>query len=252
MYLIYVDESGDSGDIARSPTTYFILSALIIHELQWHQALDSLVQLRRHLRDTKGLKIREEIHAVHFINKPGTLSRIKRNDRLDIMKQCLDWVASQTTVSVITVAINKHKHPANVFEIAWKTLIQRLENTIRHQNFRGHANSEDRGLILPDNTDGQKLIALLRKMRRYNPIPYQNNTGVQNSPITHIVEDPFMKNSSTSLFHQIVDVIAYSARQLYEPNAYMRKKGATTFYSRLDAALVRQASKKHPLGIVER
>ena len=83
MYLLYVDESGDVG-IKNSPTKYFVLSALIIHESKWRNTLDELVKFRNKLRDTKGLKLREEIHCTELINRPKELVRIKRNDRLVI------------------------------------------------------------------------------------------------------------------------------------------------------------------------
>ena len=35
MYIMYVDESGDIG-IEKTQTRYFILSALVIHELKWN------------------------------------------------------------------------------------------------------------------------------------------------------------------------------------------------------------------------
>jgi len=34
MFLMYVDESGDTG-LTNSPVDYFVLSGLIIHELRW-------------------------------------------------------------------------------------------------------------------------------------------------------------------------------------------------------------------------
>lgn len=254
MHLMYVDESGDSGAGASSPTRYFILSGLVVHELRWRVLLDDLIAFRRGLRQTKGLKLREEIHASHFINSPGEVVRIKRNDRLDILKQCLDWTASQGDISVITVAVDKQGRSSDIFEVAWERLIQRFENTIGSHNFPGYANTDERGLLLPDNTDGKKLQALLRKMRRFNMVPNKQNLysgGSRNLTLDYVIEDPFMKNSAESFFHQIVDVIAYSARQLYEPNAYMKKKGATTFYKRLDPVLNKKVSPRHPLGIIE-
>ena len=83
MYLLYVDESGDVG-IKNSPTKYFVLSALIIHESKWRNTLDELVKFKNQLRNTKGLKLREEIHCTELINRPKELVRIKRNDRLVI------------------------------------------------------------------------------------------------------------------------------------------------------------------------
>ena len=69
--------------------------------------------------------------------------------------------------------------------------------------------------------------------------------------IRYIIEDPVLKDSQHSFFNQIVDVIAYSARQMYEPNKYMKKKGGHNFYKRLMPVLNTAASTKNPLGIVE-
>jgi len=168
MYLMYVDESGDSG-LINSPTRFFVLSAIIIHEVNWRSFLDDFIGFRRSLKQTKGIKINEEIHASHFINSPGSLVRIKRNDRLDILKQCLDWLSSKPIVSVITISVDKQRYSGDVFELAWSRLIQRFENTIQHGNFPGPKNADERGLILPDNTEGKKLTILLRKMRHFNP-----------------------------------------------------------------------------------
>ncbi len=256
MYLLYVDESGDTG-LQRSPTRFFVLTGVIVHETHWRTVLADFVAFRQTLRATKGLKLREEIHAVDFINKPGELVRIKRNDRLDILKQCIDWAGSRTDLQVITVVVNKTTKPAtyDVFEAAWQALIQRFENTIQHQNFPGGF-ANQRGLLIPDNTDGKKLTALVRKMRHYNPVPNQTNlqqlgAGYRNLTLQYVIEDPFLKNSATSYLHQLVDVIAYCARQLYEPNAYMKKKGGHRFYERLRAVINPFASRSHPLHVVQ-
>jgi hypothetical protein len=253
MYLMYVDESGDTG-LQNSPTRYFVLSAMIFHELRWHEMLESLITFRKHLRDTKGLKLREEIHASHFINNPQELVRIRRNDRLDIMKQCMDWAAEQSGMNIVSVVVDKHHHSNDVFEFAWKILLQRFENNINYRNFAGPMNADERGIVISDNTDGRKLQTLVRKMRRYNPVPNMQGLyggGARNLRVSHVVEDVMMKDSSSSYFHQIADVVAYCVRQMYEPNAYMKKKGGHKFYERLDPVLVKKASYKHPLGIVE-
>lgn len=57
MYFLYADESGDVGTTG-SPGQHFCLSGLVVHELRWHDTLEALIGLRRHLRDTYGLKLR--------------------------------------------------------------------------------------------------------------------------------------------------------------------------------------------------
>ena len=253
MYLMYVDESGDVG-LNNSPTRYFVISAIVLHELRWRNTLRNLVQFRRMLRDRKGLKLREEIHCTELINKPGSLKRIKRNDRLDIIKKCVDWVNNQPHLNVFSVAIDKNGRTDDIFELAWNVLAMRFENTIRHNNFAGPHNADDKGMILSDNTEGEKLRKLIRKMRHYNNIPNKQTIypgGYRNIKLECLIEDPVFRDSQHSFIHQMNDVIAYCVRQRYEPNSYMKKKGGHNFYRRLQDVVTKQVSKSNDLGIVE-
>lgn len=254
MFIMYVDESGDTG-ISKSPTNYYLLTGIVVHELRWFELLDSLIQFRKKLRESKGLKLREEIHAVKMINSPGNLKRIKRNDRIDILKQCIDWANSQDAMNIITICVDKEKRasPEEVFEFAWKALIQRLENTLNNNNFKGPRNADDKTIIISDNTDYKRIKGIVRKIRKFNYVPNKSafQQGSRNLTIKNLVEDPFMKESTDSFLLQIVDVISYCARQLYEPNLAFKKKGGHKFYSRLSSVIVYAATKKHELGIVE-
>jgi len=39
MYLAYLDESGDTG-LVNSPTAYFVLSCVLVHESNWLESLN--------------------------------------------------------------------------------------------------------------------------------------------------------------------------------------------------------------------
>lgn len=253
MYLMYVDESGDIGMLPGSPTRYFILSAIIIHELRWRDTLRDLVRFRKYLKITKDLKFKEEIHCTNFINKPGPLVRIKRNDRLDIIKQCIDWLNNQADLSVYSVVIDKQDKPVDydVFENAWNALLMRFENTLSHKNFPGPRNPDDMGIVLSDNTDGGKLRRLIRRMRHYNMIPSIFGTGARNMKLRYVIEDPVLRDSQYSFMHQMNDVVAYCAKQMYEPNSYMKSKGGNNFYKRLSNASLKVVSRTSAYGIVE-
>lgn len=106
MFLMYVDESGDSG-LDNSPSRFFILTGLVVHELRWHDALDALIGFRQRMRSKFGLKLREEIHAGRMLNHPGPLLRIRKNDRLTIIRHHLDMLASLEYLNVINVRIDK-------------------------------------------------------------------------------------------------------------------------------------------------
>lgn len=250
---MYVDESGDVG-MEKSPTRYFALTGLVLHELRWREYLNQLIAFRRRMRDHFGLKLREELHSSQLITRPGSLLRIKRHDRLTIIRFFANELASMGDLNVINIVVDKEgKQPDyDVFGMAWRALIQRFENTMSHRNFSGPANPDDRGILLPDHTDDKKLVQLLRRMRQYNPVPNQpqHGMGYRNLTLAKIIEDPNFRDSRHSYFIQAVDLAAYLLYQFVAPNAYIRKMGATNYLTRLEPILCKVASPKDHHGIV--
>ena len=252
MYLMYVDESGDDG-LAGSPSKIFVLSGLVIHELMWKECLEQIIDFRKRMLSKYDLFMRDEIHASAFINHPGDLVRIKRNDRLSILRLFANELASIPYLNIINVIVHKEGKPLSydIFENGWQVLIQRFENTIFYKNFTGPANSIEKGIIIPDNTNKKKLTHLIRKMRRYNPIPNLNNSGYRNLVLRNTIEDPFLRDSADSYFIQASDLIAFLLYQYKYPNSFMRKKAGDKYFERLEPILCKKASKMNPLGIVE-
>lgn len=255
MFLMYIDESGDTGRIG-SQTRYFVISAIVMHESSWQNILDDLILFRKSLKNQYGLLMKEEIHASVFINgSPKLKNYISRNDKLDILKKCLKWLDDRNDISIVTVRCNKSANILkDIFDYTWTVLIQRFDNTLAYNNFP-NATGNDKGIIIADNTDGGKLTKLLRKMRRYNQVPNAVTYGVgaRNITLRAVVEDPVLRDSADSYLHQMVDVVAYFARQHYEPNKYIRKKGARTFYTKFLANVTNPHVTKYvsPNNIVE-
>jgi hypothetical protein len=162
MYLMYVDESGDTG-LVRSPTQHFALSGIVVHESRWRDFIEALIKFRRTLKTVYGLPVRAEIHASEFINHRSF--DLPRYIRLAILRNSLDELSKFNFISITNVIVNKVVKPANydVFEVAWMTLFQRFENTMSYGNLPGgHRN--DCGLVITDATAGTKLKRLVRKM----------------------------------------------------------------------------------------
>jgi hypothetical protein len=253
LYLMYIDESGDCG-LQNSPTRYFILSGVVVHELRWRTYLNQLIAFRHRMKQQFGIRLREEVRASAFINKPKELARIKRNDRLTILRALADEVASMSDLNVINVVVDKQSKPASydVFSMAWRSLIQRFENTVSSRNFQGPANSDEYGMLFPDHTDDKKLSLLLRQMRRYNPIPNQASygAGYRNLTLARIIEDPNFRDSVHSYFVQAADLTAYLLHQRLAPNSYMRSKSGQNYFARLAPVLCKAATSRDPLGIV--
>jgi len=251
MYLIYVDESGDIG-LRNSPSQYFVLSGLVVHELRWHSTLDAIIACRRNLRATYGLKLREEIHAADFLHHPGDLSRINKWKRVQLMRDVLQFEAGLHDVSVINVLVDKGNKAAtdDVFEIAWRALVQRFHNTISRKNFPGPQNPQDFGILIADRTDEVKLRSLLRRMRRYNPVPSQFGSGYRQVLLDTMVEDPVHRDSGHSYFIQLADVNAYFLYQRESPCGYIKRKGGVHYFEKLEPVLCKVAAPRDPFGVV--
>jgi hypothetical protein len=251
MYLMFADESGDPG-LQGSPTRYFILCGLVVHELRWRQVMDELLAFRKSVKASLGLKLSEEIHAAHFFNKGH--STLQKHQLLEIVRRFTDRLAALPDLSLVSVVVDKHGKPANydVFDNAWGTLLQRFENTIGYKNFPGGKGRDDRGLLFSDETDEKKLRTLVRKMRAYNPVPNQGwaGPGYRNLKMLYVIEDPNSRNSSFSYLVQAVDVCAYLLKQHLQPSSYFKSKSAQNYFLRLDPICCKSATKNHPQGVV--
>jgi hypothetical protein len=251
---MYVDESGDTG-LVRSPSTYFALSSLVIHESRWRELIEQLIAFRKTLRAVYGLPLRMEIHAAEFIRHPP-VPGMEKHARLAILRNFLDELAKINFISITNVVVDKRQkyRPYDVFNNAWQYLFQRFENTMNYGNFPGSHRS-DYGIVINDNTDGMKLQKLVRKMAVYNPIPhtvsiYGTGSGYRMMPIRKIIEDPNSRDSKYSYLIQSCDVVAYFLLQRFAPNNYIRKMGAHHYFDRLAPVLNTRASRTDPLGIV--
>ena len=249
MYMMYVDESGDTG-LTGSPTDYFALSGIVVHELQWRSFMTSLVNFKKTMRAVYGLPVRAEIHASEFIK--SKVYGMNRHTRLAILRNTLDELAKLSSISVTSVIVDKTNKVAgtDVFEIAWKTLFQRFENTLMYGNFPGNFR-KDQGIVFTDATAGLKLLRLVRKMSVVNHVPNMGGGSFRNLPLLKIIEDPHGKDSKESLAVQMADVCAYFLHQRFKPNGYIRKQSATRYYDRLVPILNLRASTSSPLGIVQ-
>ncbi|MCD6361772.1 MAG: DUF3800 domain-containing protein [Armatimonadetes bacterium] len=255
MYLMYVDESGDCG-LTNSPSQYFVLTGLVVHESAWLKSLDELVQFRQFLKGAYGLGVRDEIHASRFVVRPGEhLADIPKHDRLAILGAFANRLGHMVQFSMITVIVDKQGKPAtyDVFDNAWRALLQRFENTIHYGNFPGPNHADETGMVFPDHTNDKGLTTLLRRMRRWNPVP---NTvgfggGYRNLRLQLVIEDPSFRDSGHSYFIQAANLAAYLVYQSLAPNSYMRKKGGSAYYQRLQPIFCKVASTRHPLGFVQ-
>ncbi len=248
MYLMYVDESGDPGN-NTTQTRYFCLSGIVVHESEWRHFIDAKIQFRRTMRNVYGLPLRAEIHSADLIR--NRQFQIEKYRRLAILRNYLDELAKMNSISVTNIVVDKQGKPAefDIFGVAWRTLFQRFENTLANGNFPG-GYRRSFGTVYTDATSGKRLSQIMRRMASFNPIPNLGKAGYRNIPILRVIEDPSERNSESSLPIQACDVVSYFLHQKFNPNSFIRKQRAQSYFDRLDQILNKQASINDLQGIV--
>lgn len=245
---MYVDESGDPG-IDKYSSPHFILSGLIVHQDEWDKYLSKLKTFRKSLKEKYQLNQRSEIHATELIrvNKMLEYKSISKTQRINILKDyCTEIPHIFDTATVINICIQIDEHQEkDIFNLAWSRLIQRFDTFLKK-------GSKDKGVIVADDTQSNKLMSLQRKMRIYNPTPSNFDSGNYNAPIDNIIEDTFSRSSHHSYFIQTVDVIAHLLYRKEFPKGSLKKFGLEKQFQKLEPILLKQASKSDEFGIVRK
>jgi hypothetical protein len=223
MYLFYFDESGDSGHpgLVSSPTNFFVLSCVLIHQDHWLKTLDSIVRFRSSLRREYGLRVRGEIKATDFWRGHGAFEGkgIDRRSRMELYRRVLEFQREELTeLRTFTVAIAKRqigKTDTDIRERAWQFALQRVD---RYLDFASERRA-DLGIIFPDEGHGDMIRTLLRRVRRHQSIRGHFG-GRLEIPTDKIVEDPSDRASQNSYFIQLADwnALACHRSKYVDPN----------------------------------
>lgn len=257
MYIMYVDECGDTG-MSPGSSNYFILSGLVVHESMWTDFLRSAAGSFDEVYGKYGLDRRLELHAKDMLGRSAKpYSSISKTSRILMLRDILSFEATLCdAIRLINVAVDKtdKSFGYDVFGCAWDALINRFENTMEHGNFpivkKGSRPAyPEHGMVVVDETDEKKLRDLIRRMRWNNIVP-TGDGGTYQHNIRWVIEDALHKRSEQSIPIQLCDVNAYFLRQMIEPNTTVRKHGARNYFYRLEPVLLKEACRRDPLGIV--
>jgi len=208
MYLAYLDESGDSG-LVGSPTQFFVLCCVLVHEAQWLATLDLLVDLRHRLRESYGILTRPEIKSMDLRRSRGVLRkhRWSLRRRIDLYRELLRFQDQGLNVKTFCVAIGKQAASERGWDpifAAWTFAIQRINRFCANEEW---------ATLYPDEGHGAFIRRRLRHMRRYHVVPAHWGPKTIAFPIQRIIEDPNDRASHDSYFIQLSDWNAYAAHR---------------------------------------
>jgi hypothetical protein len=212
MFLAYVDETGDTGSLTKQGASacYGLGCVLIKHET-WAKTYDDVVGFRRMLRDSVGINVRAEIKANYLIRNTGPLRK------LSLSPQQRRWVYREhfrllhpMGAEAFGVVVDKAKTGVAgdaCFHMAWETLVQRLERTMRDR--------QETIMIIHDEGENDAIRKEGRKARRYLTAGRQYGGGHFTMSFPQLIDDPVPRNSQNSYLLQFADLVAYAAWRAY-------------------------------------
>jgi hypothetical protein len=243
MHLIYIDESKDTASAPHQ----FVYTALCVEASIWRSAYEHIRTYRQHLRATRGIFLKTELHAWKFVAGKGQIANrpIYKPERADIFMETIRFIADMgghADKVCLFNSINKNE------EWAFERLINRINRTME--------NWDSQAILLFDEGEEVTFRKRIRRMKVYNPIPSQTGswqgTGMpyKNITINRIIEDPLFKQSHESNFIQLVDFCAYALLRQEKPVASKTALGIDQAFRMLDPICFKPASPKDVMGVI--
>lgn len=227
MHLIYLDESGNSGNNLADPQQpVFVLGALIVPETKWVSIETSILQV---VSDYFNGSIPEnfEIHATDIRNCTRHFKGVPLNDRIDLRDKLIQ-IAIDHELSFIYRAITKKRYHQwldrtygagiiiNPHIAAFPLVAQTINNYLRNLG------PDTLGILINDEnkevvSDIERTTKLLRADRG-------------SLHLDRIIEKSFFIDSAKSHVLQLADLCIFHARKLEEikiglPEKHIDKRG---------------------------
>ncbi len=243
MLLAYIDESGNTGDPTEGGTLTFTLGCVLVSDATWPKALDEMLDFRRRLREKFGVSLGAEIKANSLLRNSGEMRDfgLGPSARKTIYRAHLR-VLTTLGARAFAVVIDKRNgwtSPGNCFELAWNTLLQRLERTSTHER--------ETFLVVHDEGENDQVRRLVRRARRHLTAGSLSGSGSLNHPFAGLIDDPVPRRSHSSYFIQAADLVAYAAfRSVVPPGVAIASVCPETHWTELGEATHRAVNSRRP------
>lgn len=212
MHLIYLDESGNTGQNLKDPDQpVFVLGALVVPEEQWQPLESRFHGLIHQFFPTKSSEI--EIHAAEIRNGKGYFREVPLIKRLEFLAGSLSMVRDHE-LRIICRKIEKARFARwvesafprgvsiNPHVVAYPLVARVLDDYLQSQG------ADARGILISDENreivgDVKKTTDLLRL----------TDSSLR---LHRIIEQCFFVDSRTSVILQLCDICTFYSRKMAE------------------------------------
>jgi hypothetical protein len=214
MLIAYVDETGDTGSIAKAGASRcFGLGCVFLDDIDWKTAFDGLLDFRRRLRSTYGIPMRAEVKAKDLVSGSGPLRPLGlapavRSTIYRAHLRILDPLRLRAFGVVIDKA-SPQMIGQDIFAVGWITMLNRLERLSKAE--------QQTLLVIHDHGENDAVRREVRKARRHLTAGKKFGTGSFVLPLERLIDDPVPRDSKQSYLIQLADIVAYATWRTYVP-----------------------------------
>lgn len=217
MYLVYTDESGNTGkNLNDSQQPVFLLAALVLNEQQWFDIEKDFYTIKESYFG-KDLAHEYEIHAKDLKNREGAFKQLSFEQQLEFRNKMLDLlVRYQIKVFYRRIIKNRFKlfcqkrygphfsvNPVNPYIMALPFVCMEVDEYIR------------------ENSDGEKWMLIFDEQKENLDDVERSLRTLRLDPRSilktqRLLEKGFFVDSKKSFALQLVDIAAYYLRKYEE------------------------------------
>ncbi len=211
MYLLYLDDSGSTGNPYEE---YLVLAGVSIFERQIHYVSSQLDAIAEKLHpDDPGVV---EFHAsAIFSGKVPPWKGMTKSKRREIIKEILGVLAkTHESTHAFACAVHTASFPSeDPMELAFEDLCSRFDLQLARLY---HSGKQNNGLIILDESSYETSLQNLALQF--------NKEGTMWRQLKNITEVPLFTDSRASRLVQLADHIAYAVFRFYErdDNSYLK------------------------------
>ena len=210
MYIIYLDESGDSNAWSSSSQNNFVIGGIAIHEGQIRRLSEALDEIQPRFFPEISMPLK--FHAVDIFGKGKDRFRsdLTENQRQQMMNDIYDVIANVAYPNAVLFAtaidISSVKSPDQALKDTFEDIVQRVNTFLVRLN---RAGNPQKGMLIIDRNQSaeRKYRTLISEFRQ---------SGTQYGYLGNIVDIPYFSQSEDTRLLQLADFCAYAVFRYYE------------------------------------
>lgn len=232
MYLMYIDESGDTSSLEQKGSRVLVLTGCVINEKDKREIDASFRDIKKRYYQNTEVEIKSNFlrYANPKIIDPGKSSPIKLYDQgqYDALQSDIQVFLKDIPVHIISVVVDKkgywEKYPSqNPYHIAYGFLMERFQTLLRYESALG--------LCIIDPREGR--VTEKRNIdKELNDIHHliQWEKSIFWKPCPDIIEKVLFSDSALTTGIQIADLFCYPIFHIFQ---YDKKADEYDWFARI-------------------